>query len=60
MPFPAPTSASAQGSRSLGIATAAELVAVRRDWRPWGAYAVQHLWATGGHAVNQMPSEPAA
>ena len=48
------------GLSSLGIASAAELAAVRRDWRPWGAYAVQHLWATGGHAVNQMPSEPAA
>jgi AraC family transcriptional regulator of adaptative response / DNA-3-methyladenine glycosylase II len=25
-------------------------------WRPWRAYAVQHLWATGDHPVNRMPS----
>jgi AraC family transcriptional regulator, regulatory protein of adaptative response / DNA-3-methyladenine glycosylase II len=25
-------------------------------WRPFRAYAVQHLWATGGHAVNRMPA----
>ena len=24
-------------------------------WRPWRAYAVQHLWATGDHAVNRFP-----
>jgi AraC family transcriptional regulator of adaptative response / DNA-3-methyladenine glycosylase II len=25
-------------------------------WRPFRAYAVQHLWATGEHAVNRMPA----
>jgi AraC family transcriptional regulator of adaptative response / DNA-3-methyladenine glycosylase II len=25
-------------------------------WRPFRAYAVQHLWATGDHAVNRMPA----
>ena len=25
-------------------------------WRPWRAYAVQHLWATGDHPVNLMPA----
>jgi AraC family transcriptional regulator of adaptative response / DNA-3-methyladenine glycosylase II len=24
-------------------------------WRPYRAYAVQHLWALGDHAVNRMP-----
>ena len=24
-------------------------------WRPWRAYAVQHLWATGDHPVNRLP-----
>ncbi|MDX6218210.1 MAG: AraC family transcriptional regulator [Frankiales bacterium] len=24
-------------------------------WRPWRAYAVQHLWALGDHPINQMP-----
>jgi AraC family transcriptional regulator of adaptative response / DNA-3-methyladenine glycosylase II len=26
-----------------------------QPWRPWRAYAVQHLWATGAHPVNQLP-----
>jgi AraC family transcriptional regulator of adaptative response / DNA-3-methyladenine glycosylase II len=26
-------------------------------WRPWRAYAVQHLWALGDHPINQMPGE---
>jgi AraC family transcriptional regulator, regulatory protein of adaptative response / DNA-3-methyladenine glycosylase II len=25
-------------------------------WRPWRAYAVQHLWATGDHPVNRLPT----
>jgi AraC family transcriptional regulator of adaptative response / DNA-3-methyladenine glycosylase II len=25
-------------------------------WRPFRAHAVQHLWATGEHAVNRMPA----
>ena len=25
-------------------------------WRPYRAYAVQHLWALGTHAVNRMPT----
>ena len=24
-------------------------------WRPWRAYAVQYLWATGDHAINRLP-----
>jgi AraC family transcriptional regulator of adaptative response / DNA-3-methyladenine glycosylase II len=24
-------------------------------WRPYRAYAVQHLWALGDHAINRMP-----
>jgi AraC family transcriptional regulator, regulatory protein of adaptative response / DNA-3-methyladenine glycosylase II len=27
-----------------------------KAWRPWRAYAVQHLWATTEHAVNHMPT----
>ncbi len=26
-----------------------------RAWRPWRAYAVQYLWATGDHAINHLP-----
>jgi AraC family transcriptional regulator of adaptative response / DNA-3-methyladenine glycosylase II len=25
-------------------------------WRPYRAYAVQHLWALGDHAINRMPT----
>ncbi|MCP2340504.1 DNA-3-methyladenine glycosylase 2 family protein [Actinomadura rupiterrae] len=25
-------------------------------WRPWRSYAVQHLWATGDHAINTLPA----
>ncbi|MCW2543266.1 MAG: DNA-3-methyladenine glycosylase, partial [Frankiales bacterium] len=25
------------------------------QWRPWRAYAVQHLWALGDHPVNSLP-----
>lgn len=26
-------------------------------WRPWRAYAVQHLWASGPHEINQLPEQ---
>jgi AraC family transcriptional regulator of adaptative response / DNA-3-methyladenine glycosylase II len=31
-----------------------------RRWRPWRSYAVQYLWATGEHPINNMPDEEAA
>lgn len=50
----------------LGVRAAAERVGLpagaramlkySNRWRPWRAYAVQHLWATGEHAVNRMPT----
>jgi len=40
----------------LGLSTTpARLSTHSRQWRPWRAYAVQHLWATGEHPVNEMP-----
>ncbi|HWC24904.1 MAG TPA: AlkA N-terminal domain-containing protein [Flexivirga sp.] len=33
-------------------------LAATEPWRPWRAYAVQHLWASGPHEINQLP-EPA-
>jgi AraC family transcriptional regulator of adaptative response / DNA-3-methyladenine glycosylase II len=40
----------------LGLpATPAALTAAAGPWRPWRAYAVQHLWATLDHAVNRLP-----
>ena len=43
----------------LGIAQALKgLGAVDTElWRPWRAYAVQHLWALGDHPINRMPGE---
>jgi uncharacterized protein (DUF111 family) len=35
---------------------AAALAAAAQDWRPWRAYAVQYLWATGDHAINRLPT----
>lgn len=35
--------------------TASALVQRSQRWTPWRAYAVQHLWATGDHAVNRIP-----
>jgi AraC family transcriptional regulator of adaptative response / DNA-3-methyladenine glycosylase II len=37
-------------STPLGLARAAEA------WRPWRAYAVQHLWATGNHPITFLPA----
>ncbi len=44
-------------ARELGLpATPAALTARAAAWRPWRAYAVQYLWATGGHAINRLPA----
>ncbi|GAA1348587.1 AlkA N-terminal domain-containing protein [Catellatospora bangladeshensis] len=44
-------------ARALGLPdTPGALVRRARVWRPWRAYAVQHLWATGDHAVNRLPA----
>lgn len=40
----------------LGLpSTPAALTARAAAWRPWRAYAVQYLWATGSHPVNHLP-----
>jgi AraC family transcriptional regulator, regulatory protein of adaptative response / DNA-3-methyladenine glycosylase II len=43
-------------ARRLGIVDVARRA---QRWAPWRAYAVQHLWATGDHAVNRLPEEAA-
>jgi AraC family transcriptional regulator of adaptative response / DNA-3-methyladenine glycosylase II len=44
-------------AQRLGLPpTPAALTRHAEAWRPWRAYAVQHLWATGDHPVNRMPA----
>jgi AraC family transcriptional regulator, regulatory protein of adaptative response / DNA-3-methyladenine glycosylase II len=44
----------------LGLpATPAALTARAAAWRPWRAYAVQHLWAVLDHDVNRLPGDAA-
>ena len=46
-------------ARQLGLAaTPAALTRRAEAWRPWRAYAVQYLWATGDHAINRLPADP--
>ncbi len=41
---------------SLGLpATPSALTERAAAWRPWRAYAVQYLWATGEHDINRLP-----
>ena len=42
-------------ARTAGLPSGAGLLNRAEGWRPWRAYAVQHLWATGDHAVNTLP-----
>jgi AraC family transcriptional regulator of adaptative response / DNA-3-methyladenine glycosylase II len=43
-------------ARHLGLpATPAALTRRALPWRPWRAYAMQYLWATGDHAINRIP-----
>ncbi|HJR25452.1 MAG TPA: DNA-3-methyladenine glycosylase, partial [Acidimicrobiales bacterium] len=45
------------GAERLGLPSSpAALVERARAWQPWRAYAVQHLWGSGGHEVNRMPA----
>ena len=40
---------------TIGLPSGAALLAHAERWRPWRAYAVQHLWALGDHPVNAFP-----
>jgi len=48
-----------QAAGSLGLPSDAGLVRHAERWRPWRAYAVQHLWAALPHPVSHLPG-PAA
>ncbi|GAA4130482.1 AlkA N-terminal domain-containing protein [Actinomadura keratinilytica] len=53
-----PTDLGVRGAAAgLGLpATPAALIRRAARWRPWRAYAVQYLWATGDHAINRIPA----
>jgi AraC family transcriptional regulator of adaptative response / DNA-3-methyladenine glycosylase II len=55
--FPASDLAVRAGLASLGVSGPTALAQAQRQWRPWGAYAVQHLWGMADHAVNRLPQE---
>ncbi|WP_215544741.1 DNA-3-methyladenine glycosylase 2 [Amycolatopsis sp. CA-230715] len=43
-------------AKELDLPTAPRAFAAHAErWRPWRAYAVQYLWATGDHAINRLP-----
>jgi len=42
-------------ARALGLGEGRALLARAERWAPYRAYAVQHLWAVGDHAVNHLP-----
>jgi AraC family transcriptional regulator of adaptative response / DNA-3-methyladenine glycosylase II len=42
-------------ARAAGLPAGRGLIAHAERWRPWRAYAVQHLWALGDHPVNTLP-----
>ena len=45
-------------AKALRLPDGARALTARAEaWRPYRAYAVQHLWATGTHAVNRLPGE---
>jgi len=55
--FPASDLGVVKAAQALGLqSTPKALAEASEAWRPWWAYAVQHLWATGEHAVNRLPA----
>ncbi|HET6869731.1 MAG TPA: AlkA N-terminal domain-containing protein [Solirubrobacteraceae bacterium] len=61
--FPATDLGVRRGAEALGLPGArSALIARAERWRPWRAYAVQHLWAATAHPINEWPAvaEPLA
>jgi AraC family transcriptional regulator of adaptative response / DNA-3-methyladenine glycosylase II len=45
-----------RGAGRTGLPDAARALTTRAEqWRPWRSYAVQHLWATSDHPINEWP-----
>lgn len=48
-----------KAAEGLGLpSTPAGLMARAERWRPWRAYAVQYLWSTVDHPINDWPPRP--
>jgi AraC family transcriptional regulator of adaptative response / DNA-3-methyladenine glycosylase II len=46
-----------RAARDLGLPVSPPgLIRHATAWRPWRAYAVQYLWASGDHAINRLPA----
>jgi AraC family transcriptional regulator, regulatory protein of adaptative response / DNA-3-methyladenine glycosylase II len=59
--FPASDLGVRRAAAHLGLpATPAPLADRASWWRPWRAYAVQYLWATGDHEINRLPQTDAS
>jgi AraC family transcriptional regulator of adaptative response / DNA-3-methyladenine glycosylase II len=59
--FPATDLGVQVAAKQLGLPT--DAVALTRhaaEWRPWRAYATQHMWTALEHEVNHWPPKPAA
>jgi AraC family transcriptional regulator, regulatory protein of adaptative response / DNA-3-methyladenine glycosylase II len=54
--FPATDLGIRNAARDLGLSAGTALTDRAATWRPWRAYAVQYLWATGEHAINKLPT----
>lgn len=56
--FPATDLGVRAAARQLGLPTTPRALIDRSThWRPWRAYATQHLWTTLDHAVNEWPAK---
>jgi len=61
--FPATDLGVRRAAEALGLGSTPRALEDRAErWRPWRAYAVQYLWSTADHPINQWPppTKPAA
>jgi AraC family transcriptional regulator, regulatory protein of adaptative response / DNA-3-methyladenine glycosylase II len=57
--FPSSDLGVVAAARGLGLPDRpAGLLARAEAWRPWRAYATQHLWGCCDHPVNRFPTDP--
>ncbi|WP_446666160.1 AlkA N-terminal domain-containing protein [Flexivirga sp. B27] len=50
-----------QAMSRLGLPDSGRAQQARAEpWRPWRAHAIQHLWASGPHEINQLPGDEGA